>query len=89
MRLARVQLAQGRYDDALATLDAVAETSVEPRVLELRGDVKLAQGDEAAALDAWRKAQAAATADPETGAQLDTELLQLKINELSAAKAAE
>lgn len=89
LRLARVQLAQGRYDDALATLDAVAEPSVEPRVLELRGDVKLAQGEKTAALEAWRKAQAAVTTDPEGAGQLDAELLQLKIDELSPAQATE
>lgn len=89
LRLVRVQLAQGRYDDALATLDAVAEPSVEPRVQELRGDVRLAQGDETAALEAWRKAQAAVTADPEGAGQLDVELLQLKIDELSATQATE
>lgn len=89
LRLARVQLAQGRYDDALATLDAVAEPSVEPRVLELRGDVKLAQGEKTAALEAWRKAQAAVTTDPEGAGQLDAELLQLKIDEVSPAQATE
>jgi len=89
LRLARVQLAEGRYDDALKSLDAVATPSVDPRVLELRGDVKLAQGDKAAALDNWRKAEAAATADPTSGAQVDTELLQLKIDELGAAQATE
>jgi predicted negative regulator of RcsB-dependent stress response len=89
LRLARVQLAQGRYDNALATLDAVAEPSVEARTLELRGDVKLAQGDKAAALEAWRKAQAAAAASPEGAGQVDAELLQLKIDEQSAAQATE
>jgi predicted negative regulator of RcsB-dependent stress response len=89
LRLARVQLAQGRYDDALATLDGIAEPSVEPRVLELRGDVKLAQGDKVAALDAWRKAQAAAAASPDGAGQLDGELLQLKIDEQSASQATE
>jgi predicted negative regulator of RcsB-dependent stress response len=89
LRLARVQLAQGRYDNALATLDAVAEPSVEARALELRGDVKLAQGDKAAALEAWRKAQAAAAASPEGAGQVDAELLQLKIDEQSAAQATE
>jgi predicted negative regulator of RcsB-dependent stress response len=49
LRLARVQLAAGRYDDALKSLDAVA------------------------------------TADPATGAQVDMELLRLKIDELGAA----
>ncbi len=89
LRLARVQLAEGRYDDALKSLDAVATPSVDARVLELRGDVKLAQGDKAAALDNWRKAEAAATANPTSSAQVDTELLQLKIDELGAAQATE
>lgn len=89
LRLARVQLAQGRYDDALATLHAVATASVEPRVLELEGDVKLAQGDKAAALEAWRKAQTTAAASPAGAGQLDAELLQLKIDELSATQATE
>ena len=85
LRLARVQLAQGRYDDALKSLDAVATPSVDARVLELRGDVLLAQGDAAAALAEWTKAKDAAAADPAAGAQVDTELLQLKIDELGAA----
>ena len=86
--LARVQLAEGRYDDALDRLDAVSTPSVDARVLELRGDVKLAQGDSAAALDNWRKA-AATAATPEAGAMVDAELLQLKIDELGATQATE
>jgi predicted negative regulator of RcsB-dependent stress response len=89
LRVARVQLAEGRYDDALASLDAVATPAVDPRVLELRGDVKLAQGEKAAALDFWRKAEAAVKADPASGAQVDMELLALKIDELGAAGPAE
>jgi predicted negative regulator of RcsB-dependent stress response len=84
IRLARVQLAQGRYDDALATLDKVAAPTVEPRVLELKGDVKLAQGDRAGALEQWRKADAGVAADPASAGQLDAELLRLKIDELGA-----
>ncbi len=89
LRVARVQLAEGRYDDALATLDAVAAPAADPRVLDLRGDVKLAQGEKAAALEFWRKADAAVKADPAAGAQVDMELLALKIDELSAAGPAE
>ena len=84
LRLARVQLAQGRYGDALATLDRVATPSVDARVLELRGDVMLAQGDTAGALDEWRKAEAAVSTSPASAAQIDTELLRLKIDELGA-----
>ena len=90
LRLARVQLAEGRYDEALKSLDAVATPALDPRVLELRGDVKLAQGDKGAALDFWRKAQAAVKAGScRAGAQVDAELLGLKIDELSAAGPAE
>lgn len=89
LRVARVQLAAGRYDDALASLDAVAVPAVDPRVLELKGDVKLAQGEKAAALDFWRKAESAVKADPSGGAQVDMELLALKIDELGAAGPAE
>ena len=89
LRLARVQLAEGRYDEALKSLDAVATPAIDARVLELKGDVKLAQGDKGAALDFWRKAQAAMKADPAGGAQVDGELLGLKIDELSAAGPAE
>ena len=89
LRLARVQLAEGRYDEALKSLDAVATPALDARVLELKGDVKLAQGDKGAALDFWRKAQAAVKADPASSAQVDGELLGLKIDELSAAGPAE
>ena len=89
LRLARVQLAEGRYDDALTSLDAVSTPSVDARVLELRGDVKLAQGNKAAALDNWRKAAATAAATPEAAALVDAELLQLKIDELGATQATE
>jgi predicted negative regulator of RcsB-dependent stress response len=84
IRLARVQLAQGRYDDALATLDQVAAPSVAARVLELKGDVKLAQGDSAGALAEWRRADAAVAADPASAGQVDAELLRLKIDEQGA-----
>jgi len=88
LRLARVQLAQGRYDAALASLDAAATPTIDARVLELKGDVLLARGDTAGALDFWRKADAAAAADPGTAAQVDAELLRLKIDELSASQGA-
>jgi predicted negative regulator of RcsB-dependent stress response len=84
LRLARVQLAQGEHDAALATLDGATVPAVAATVAELRGDVLLAKGDKAAALAAYRQAQEAA--GPEAPAGLvDPELLQLKIEDLSAA----
>ncbi len=88
LRLARVQLAQGRYDAALASLAAAATPAIDARVLELKGDVLLAKGDPAGALDHWRKADAAAVAEPGSAAQVDAELLRLKIDELSAPRGA-
>lgn len=84
LRLARVQLAQGRYDAALATLDAAATPAIRARVLELKGDVLLAKGDPSGALDHWRSADAAAAVESGAGAQVDTELLRLKIDEMDA-----
>jgi predicted negative regulator of RcsB-dependent stress response len=88
LRLARVQLALGRYDDALATLDGFTQPAVRARVEEIRGDVKLAQGDKAAALAAWKRAQAAAAASPESGGGVDADFLQLKMDRLAAPPAA-
>jgi predicted negative regulator of RcsB-dependent stress response len=88
LRLARVLLAQGRYDDALAALDKAKAPAIDARVLELRGDVKLAQGDRAGALDQWRQAESAVAADPAAAGQIDAELLQLKIAELGTVPAA-
>lgn len=84
LRLARVQMAQGRYDAALASLDAASTPAIDARVLELKGDVLLAKGDKAGALGFWRQADAAAAADDGAAAQVDGELLRLKIDELGA-----
>lgn len=79
LRLARVQLAQGQYDAALATLDGAKSGAVAARVAELRGDVLQARGDTAGALAAYQQAQQATA-----GGQVDPELLALKIESLSA-----
>jgi len=87
LRLARVQLAKGSYDDALATLDGVGNPAVAARVAELRGDVLLARGKPADALASYRQAQSAAEQGKGDDGQVDQELLRLKIDELSAATA--
>jgi predicted negative regulator of RcsB-dependent stress response len=89
LRLARVQLAQGQFDQALATLDGVKPPEVEARVAELRGDVLLARGERAAALAAYRKAQAALQEGAASDGLVDRELLGLKIDELAASAVAE
>jgi predicted negative regulator of RcsB-dependent stress response len=87
LRLVRVQLAQGRHDDALATLEAARQPAAEARIEELRGDVQRARGDAVAALAAYRKAQTLIGTPAMDGGMVDAELLELKIDELSSATA--
>jgi predicted negative regulator of RcsB-dependent stress response len=78
-RLARVQIAQGKPDAALATLGAVADPGAfAARYHEVRGDAYHAKGDKAAALGEYRGAQSAGV---EGG---DNALLQLKIADLDS-----
>jgi predicted negative regulator of RcsB-dependent stress response len=74
LRLARVQIAQGKTDDALATLNAVDAGAFAALYREARGDAYYAKGDKAAALKEYRNAQAGGS-DP---------LLGLKIADLAA-----
>jgi predicted negative regulator of RcsB-dependent stress response len=77
LRLARVQSAQGKYDDALATLKVDDPGEFAPRIADTRGDVLLAKGDRPGAL---REYLAARTGDDR--GQVDRELLDLKIRDL-------
>lgn len=87
LRLARVQLAQGQHDAALATLDAARAPAIDARLNELRGDILHEKGDRAAALAAYREALARRPAGG-AGGLVDVELLQLKLDELEATEAA-
>ncbi|HEV8019130.1 MAG TPA: tetratricopeptide repeat protein [Steroidobacteraceae bacterium] len=80
LRLARVEIAQGKPDGALATLggSAAAAGAFAARYHEVRGDAYYAKGDKATALSEYRSAQAA-------GAGTDAALLQLKIADLAGA----
>lgn len=80
LRLARVQIAQGKPDEALATLGAVDAGAFAPRFEAVRGDAYLAKGDRKAALEAYRKARAA-----DTAGVVDAEVLDLKISDLAPA----
>ena len=77
LRLARVQAAQGKYDDALATLKVDNSGEFAPRIADTRGDVLLAKGDRAGALKEYLAARTS-----EDSRVLDTELLDLKIRDL-------
>jgi len=77
LRLARVQLAQGKPDEALKTLDAAKPGAFAARYAEVRGDALLAKGDRDGALKAYREARGNAAGT------LDTGLLDLKIGELA------
>ena len=74
LRLARVQIAQGKANGALATLSAAPPGAFGARYHEVRGDAYYAKGDKAAALKEYRSAQTAAS----------DSLLTLKIADLAA-----
>jgi predicted negative regulator of RcsB-dependent stress response len=75
LRVARVQIDQGKFDAALATLAAAPPGAFAGRFAEVRGDALLAKGDRSGALAAYRTAEAG-------GATVDREALALKINAL-------
>ena len=77
LRLARVQSALGKNDEALATLKIDDPGEFAPRLADTRGDVLLAKGDRDGAL---REYLAARTA--ENNGRVDIELLDLKIRDL-------
>jgi predicted negative regulator of RcsB-dependent stress response len=77
LRLARVQIAQGKPENALATLGTQVSTGAfAGRYHEVRGDAYYTKGDKAAALTEYRSAQTAATDGTESA------LLQLKVADL-------
>ena len=79
LRLARVQLAQNKPDDALATLSGKPAGAFEGRFHEARGDVLFAKGDKEGALKEYRAAESGTDSR-----SVDGQLLQLKINDLKA-----
>jgi predicted negative regulator of RcsB-dependent stress response len=83
LRLARVQLAQNKPDDALATLNPADAGAFAPRYHEVRGDAYFAKGDKAAALREYEEARKNASLEV-----MDTQLLDLKIKDLSGGQPA-
>lgn len=85
IRLARVQSAQGKYDEALATLGGQSMGEQEAARLEARGDILFAKGDRAGALAAYEEAiqLLPVSADEDGGGA--RELLDLKIADLKGS----
>ena len=77
LRLARVQTALGKPDDALATLGPVQSGAFAARAHEVRGDALFAKGDRAGALREYREAQAGGASR-----LAERDVLNLKINDL-------
>src|ERR1044072_8027193 len=80
IRLARVLAAQGKYDEALATLKVEKPGEFDTRLADARGDVLLAKGDRAGALREYLAAR-----QGENKGRLDVELLDLKIRDLGGS----
>ncbi len=86
LRLARVQFAKGELDAALAIAEGLKDGSAAVQALELQGDVMRAQGDKAAALEAYRQADAI---NRQQENPLNNRLLKMKINSLAAEQGAD
>ncbi len=84
LRLARIRLQQEQPDAALEVLAKLDGSAAAVRVEELRGDARWAQGDPAAAAEAYRLAVAAAESGIEPG-EVDLDLLRLKLAQAEAA----
>ena len=76
LRLARVQRAMGKPDDALKTLAGGPADS--PGYADVRGDVLMDKGDTAGALTAWRAALASKDLEPSA-----RQLVELKVTAAS------
>lgn len=76
MRLARVEIAQGKPDQALGTLNAADPGAFAGRYHAVRGDAYYAKGDKVAALKEYRSAQGALDRG-------ESALLDLKIADLA------
>jgi predicted negative regulator of RcsB-dependent stress response len=85
MRLAQVYYSQQNYDKAMKYLTGLAKTGYAAEASELEGDVAFAQGDRSAALVAYQRARSLAR---EQEAPVNNAMLDMKINDLSAAAVA-
>ena len=78
VRLARVLIAKGAYDDALAQISEEPSKAFNAEYAEVRGDILKAQGNKEAALTAYEQA----IANTDTQQQERLMLLQMKADDL-------
>jgi predicted negative regulator of RcsB-dependent stress response len=83
LRLARVQIQLGHYDEALLLLDVTKAGAFAAEMNEVRGDALLAKGDAAGARQAYEAALAARMTSGASNA--DDSYLRLKLQDLAAA----
>lgn len=81
LRLARVQAARGKYEEALGLLESNAAGALAADYAEVRGDIYLQQGESSAAHQAYQQAMDLAMVAGEQPSQL----LQLKLNRVESA----
>jgi predicted negative regulator of RcsB-dependent stress response len=80
-RLARVQIAQQQYDDALSTLNAPLPDAFNANVAELKGDIYTQQGNK-------EQARVAYQAAVDAGGLTSNPLLQIKLDDLAVTSPA-
>jgi predicted negative regulator of RcsB-dependent stress response len=86
LRLARLQVEQAKYDEALKTLEGDVGAYAGPYA-HVRGDALLRKGDTAGALREYRLAREELAKVAESGAGSETTaLLDLKINDLQGGQ---
>jgi predicted negative regulator of RcsB-dependent stress response len=84
LRLARVQIAQGKPADALLTLGSADMGAFQSAFAEVRGDALHAKGDRAGALREYQAARLLRQAGGQSPGVEGADLLDLKINDLRA-----
>ncbi|ALQ56457.1 TPR-like domain-containing protein [Pseudoalteromonas issachenkonii] len=80
-RLARVQIAQQQYDDALTTLNSPLPEAFNANVAELKGDIYTQQGNK-------EQARVAYQAAVDAGGLTSNPLLQIKLDDLAVTSPA-
>jgi predicted negative regulator of RcsB-dependent stress response len=89
LRLGRVLIAQGKYDEAVTLLSGADLGAYQAVYAEVRGDALLAKGDKAGALREYEAASAARLKPDQSasgGNQDGADLLDLKLNDLRAER---